>query len=190
MTKKILSVVFVIFFIFGGTIIAELESRAEFRAAAFYPTSKLFREIYGNVGCDYQIQVSTKFLDYCEVWSNLDWFTKKGKSVGFHDPTRVNIFNCSLGLNFIYPFNCFTSLYVGAGPSVGGIWLKNHSHFEKDKESKHSVGGVFKVGMYYQIYDRYFIDLFVDYLYQRVKFHHHHVEIGGFKPGVGIGVLF
>lgn len=168
------------------------ENMVEVRGAAFYHSSKLFREIYGNVGTDYQVQFATRYFCF-ELWSNIDWFSKHGKSVGFEDPTRVNIANCSLGLSYLYSLNCQTKLYLGAGPCFARIWLKNkladHSH---EIVSKTTFGGLFKAGLYYNITDCFFIDIFVDYVYQPVHFHknHKHIDIGGVKPGIGIGINF
>jgi outer membrane protein len=169
------------------------ENTVEIRGAAFYHSSKLFREIYGSAGPDYQVQLALRY-PCLEFWAHVDWFSKHGKSVGFNDSTRVNIVNYALGLSYLYRFNCQTTLYLGAGPCIANIWLKNqltdHSH---ETVSKTTLGGLFKVGFYYNFTDCFFIDLFVDYVYQPAHFHHKHhkhIDIGGVKPGIGLGIIF
>lgn len=168
---------------------ADYDTRLEFRSAAFFPSSKLFRDIYEEVGANYQLQAATKVWECVEFWSNFDWFSKHGRSVGCHDSTRVNIANISLGLNFVYPLDCYYSLYIGCGPNVSTVWLKNKSRCERERLTRTTLGGIFKTGLYITLTDCLFLDLFVDYLYQPTNFHTH-VNIGGFKSGLGIGFIF
>jgi outer membrane protein len=169
---------------------ADAPCKVEFRAAAFFPSSSLFRKIYGKVEADYQLQGSTKVCKYLDVWANLDWLPKSGHSVGYHDHTKINLVNGSVGLNAVYPVNTWCSLYVGAGPSVGGIWLKNKYHHDGTKMvRKCVVGGLFKSGVYFGITSHLFFDVFVDYLYEPVHFHNH-VNVGGVKAGAGFGGKF
>lgn len=188
MNKILLHFVFFFFVCSGCSLFAD-DIRLEVRSAAFFHSSKLFRHIYGTVGADYQIQASTKFSNCLETWSNLDWFSKRGRSVGFKDPTRVRIFNWSLGINYLYDLNCWHTLYVGVGPSLAKVWIKDKSCHEDDKDSKTVLGGVVKCGIYTCITDCAFLDLFVDYLYQPAHLHNH-VDMGGVKTGIGIGVKF
>lgn len=172
-------------------LFSEDESSIEIRSAAFFPSSNLFREIYGNVGASYQIEASTK-LNYClDGWTNFDWFSKHGKSEGFENSTRVNIANISLGIKFPWQFSeCFAA-YVGIGPSLSRIWLNNRSQCKctHRKVSKLAVGGLLKTGINYFITQQMFIDVFVDYLYQPTNFETQ-IDIGGIKMGLGVGVKF
>jgi hypothetical protein len=180
--------VFLIFLFSTGFLVAETETRLEFRTAAFVPASHLFRQIYGRARVDYQLQAAFDIRKYLEIWSNLDWFSKSGRSVGCRYRTTVKIGNFSFGANFIYPFNRF-AFYVGVGPTFGGIWLKNKPPHDHTSTSKAVFGGVAKAGIYCTVVDLVYLDLFADYLYQPVHFERH-INVGGFKPGIGIGVEF
>lgn len=170
-------------------ILANFNSNVEVRSAAFFHSSERFKEIYGNVGASYQLEASTKLYDCFEGWANFDWFSKHGKSDRLNDPTNVSIANISLGMKFPYQFCEKFTAYIGIGPSLSRIWLKNKSHCRHETVSKWAIGGVLKTGIYYFISKRIFIDVFVDYLYQPVHFETH-VDMGGFKTGVGLGVKF
>ena len=78
-------------------ICAEHKSSVALRGAAFVPASERFRDIYGDVGANYQIEACTDLTRCLDGWLNANWFMKHGKSDGLHDPTRVNIANLSLG---------------------------------------------------------------------------------------------
>lgn len=165
------------------------ESSLEIRSSAFFHSAKRFREIYGNVSGSYQLEASTSLCNCLEGWTNFDWYTKHGKSKGLEDPTRVSIANISIGIKF--PSMCCECFmpYVGLGASLSGIWLKNKSHCTHETVSKLAVGGVIKTGICYFFTGHTFIDVFVDYLYQPVHFKKH-VDIGGLKTGIGLGVRF
>lgn len=170
-------------------LFAECQSSVEIRSAAFFHSSKRFREIYGNVGACYEFEISTKLHSCCDAWTNFDWFSKHGKSDGFSDPTRVSIANISLGLKFPYQFSEQFTAYIGIGPSLSRIMLKNKYQSGTENTSKLAVGGVLKTGINYSIYKNVFVDLFFDYLYQPVNFETN-VDIGGIKTGIGVGVKF
>lgn len=164
-----------------------METTVELRAAAFFPSSDRFRDIYGKVIGDIQIEASTQWPGCLESWVNLDFLSKHGKSIGGEDPTKVNIANVSFGINMPYQF-CEYTFYIGIGPSFSRIWLKNQSCSE-EKVSKLAYGGVLKSGVCYFLTECIFLDVFVDYLYQPVHFETK-VDIGGFKIGAGLGVAF
>lgn len=83
----------------------------------------------------------------------------------------------------------FFSCYLGIGPTLGKIWIKNHSRCCHDHALKYAVGGIIKTGVNYCINDCFVFDVFVDYLYEPVNFHKS-VDIGGLKAGAGVGVVF
>jgi hypothetical protein len=160
----------------------------ELRAAAFFPTSGRYKDIYGDVAAAWEIQGGYQFADYWAVFANLDYVSDEGRSVGRHDRTHARILNFSLGPQVLWPF-CGWWLYLGAGPSFGGIWLHNHAHCSKNHVSKGFVGFVVKPGIGVNLGCRWFLDLFSDYLWERVDFDEH-IQLGGWKLGGGIGVKF
>jgi len=173
-----------------SSLMGELGIDAEFRTAAFFPSSHLFREIYGKTGVDYQLEASTKFQDCIDLWTNFSWYTKKGGSVPLHDPTRISIANVSIGLSYIYDFCNGFSIYGGVGPTFANIRIKNHiPDVWHEKVVKCSVGVLVKSGIRYNLSECYYLDAFADYLYQPKKFHIF-ANVGGFKPGLGIGMHF
>lgn len=169
--------------------ICPLESSIALRAAAFFPASKRFREIYGDIGADYQLEASCQLMSCLDLWVNFDWFSKSGKSEGERDSTRISIANASIGVRAIYRF-CGGFIYLGIGDNFSGVWIKNNSNFTSNKHtSKQGMGGVVKSGFGYHFQGCAFSGLFVDYLYQPFHFNRH-VNVGGFKVGGELGISF
>lgn len=190
MNKLMISLFSLILSFFHNPLSALIQNSVEVRAAAFFHSSDGFRDIYGDVSGCYEIEASTNLTAQFDVWANLDWFSKHGKSKGLEDSTRVNITNISAGVKYpILTWNHHIIPYIGIGASLGQINLKNESNGGNEKETKTAFGGVVKTGVYCFFDDCIFLDLFVDYLYQRIHTHTL-VDIGGFKAGIGIGIAY
>lgn len=164
-------------------------SELKLRGAAFIPQSDLFRDIYGTAGGCVELEYAYHIKSYLNLWGNFDWFSKKGRSLGTCDPTKIKIAYFSFGLSCVHEINACNLFSIGIGPSIAGIWLTNKSH-PCEKVSKASGGLVIKTN-----YNNYFsenvtIELFADYVYQPVHFRPRHTQVGGLRLGAGLGYTF
>lgn len=177
------------FCIFSTSVFADFQNSVEVRAGAFFHSSSRFREIYDNVGVSYGAESNMKLSYPFDAWSNFDWYSKNGKSIGFDDSTKIQIANISFGIK--YPFQLAYNItpYLGIGPSISGVWLKNKSDCVTENKARLAFGVVLKTGVYYQFSDYLYINLFADYLYQPVDFQKS-IDIGGLKTGIGLGMQY
>lgn len=191
MFNKFLFKIFCVTFLLNFcSVLAEVQNfNVEIRTAAFFHSSKRFRDVYGNVGCSYQLEASTHLYNCWDGWVNFDWFSKHRKLNKCHASTNVSISNISFGIKYPYQFCERYIAYAGIGPSISRIWLRNKSRCEHEKVSKLAIGCLLKTGIYYFVTCDLFVDLFFDYLYQPIHFHHD-VDIGGIKTGIGVGKQF
>ena len=102
-----------------GMLFGNPESFIEVRGAAFLPSSTLFKDIYGNTGGCIQLEADTSFYGRWGLWSNLDWLSKKGRSIGFSDSTHVSLATLALGVKYSYTLCPRYTLYLGLGPTIG-----------------------------------------------------------------------
>lgn len=167
---------------------------AEIRVAAFFPTSKRFRDNYGWVGANYQFEIAKNFGCYCrdQIWLNIDWYPKHG-SFSSCGSSHINILNGNIGYKrFWNCCSCF-DFYAGIGPLFGWVWLKNKRKCKpcdwKRKYNEYAVGAIARLGAQYELCGCFFVDFFVDYLYE-VAFFYRNAYIGGFKTGVGLEYSF
>lgn len=142
MSKHVLSSFVAFFSLTVGSLLADCTTAVEVRAAAFHPSSHLFREIYGNFGVSYQLEAITNVWDCIDGWTSFDWYSKHGKTEHTEATTRVNIATFSFGLQYPYYICDNLSVYAGLGASIAGIRLKNKSECCNDKASKGSIGGI------------------------------------------------
>ncbi len=167
----------------------------EVRVAAFFPTSKRFRDNFGSVGVNYQLEIAKNFGCNCseQIWLGVDWYPKQGH-LGSCGSSDLNILNGSVGYKHFWTCECF-QFYGGIGPTFGWVWLENKRkcckgcRTWKKKSDVFALGAVARLGAQYPLIDCLFIDLFVDYLYE-VAFFHRNAYIGGFKTGLGLGYSF
>jgi len=167
----------------------ELKNTLQLRVDAFFPSSHRFREIYGTVAPSYEVEASRKLNSFIDGWINFDWFFKHGEAGSCHSSTKITIANGSFGIKFPYEISKHVKVYLGLGPTFGGVWLQNKSHCSHENISKFTFGGIAKSGFIFSLNKHVFFDLFADYFYQPVHFEKH-VNVGGFRTGVGLGYKY
>ena len=176
-------------FLWGQSVFGSMDLiHTDVRVAAFYPQGSLFREVYGNWQVDYQLEIGKIFLENYEAWGNFSWVPTSGHS-SLGNYTSYNDFNISLGAKYIFRFTDRWKLYLGLGINGALVYVHNHDNYVKKYVHKNGVGGVAKLGFYFEPVDHFFIDVFADYLYQRIHFAHWQ-QVGGLKMGCGAGFCF
>jgi hypothetical protein len=163
----------------------------EVRGNLFFHTSQKFRQVYGSSASDLQVEFTTPInSNSIDVWGNFSWSPKAGACGCCDSFTRIKIYNTSIGMNYTIP-GVFeeADAYVGLGVSISGVVLKNRSFCVTERVSKCAPGIIFKTGFIRYLTSNYYLNVFCDYLYQPV-FYRHTVDVGGLKPGIGIGYDF
>jgi hypothetical protein len=141
----------------------------EFKAAAFIPTHKLVRSLYGNVSALGGPEVTFQFSEDSNWYgfASLDVLRKKGKSIGLCDPTRMRAIPVAVGIKYFVP--CYSAdFYIGAGVQAMHLKTINNSPFVVHKTAKWGGGALVKIGSYIYLPCNFFIDLFFDYSISRI----------------------
>jgi len=99
------------------------------------------------------------------------------------------LINGSFGIKKSFCFFSGFDGYLGFGPSFTRMNLWNRTCIDKQRRSRVISGVIVKSGLTYSLSSPVYLNLFVDYLYQPVNFHHT-VDLGGVKIGLGIGVKY
>jgi hypothetical protein len=159
------------------------------RGSAFIPQSHRFRDIYGKAAGNIELEYVRSVCQHISGWANIDGLVKHGHSIGFCNPTKIGVAQFSFGLDFPWKVGDRSILYAGIGPSFGKVWLTNNSLCCCEKVSKGAVGFVVKSGVNICVSQHTFIEIFADYLFERVCFQNK-VNVGGLKPGIAFGIKF
>ncbi len=162
--------------------LSEARLSIEVRSTAFFPLSSKFQRVYGDILPSTQLELNkTFFCKCCKIWFNVDEFywSRQRKGCG---RTDINILTFSIGPKYVHSFcDCF-ELYAGIGLGVACGRIHNH-HASKEYDT--SAGLIVKLGVDYFLNESFFLDIFCDYNYQ--PSFRNHIDIGGFKTGIGIG---
>lgn len=148
----------------------------------FYPQDKVLRNIFdrcGNKG-GYWIEGAVRY----NLWKKLDieasgsYFSKKGKALCGTECTKVKIPTFGLGLKYFFNFGDLSSnsdfldklsVFLGAGLRVFFYREKNGSCYVKRCYKKTTVGGMVNFGFEFDVHKDFFIDLFFDYNFKKLK---------------------
>lgn len=167
-----------------------MRSELKVRGSAFIPTDCLFRDIYGSAAGNFDIEFATRAYKWLQAWANFSYFSKDGESLCFCDCTSINVPAFSLGLKGRYEFKDWVACYAGLGLNIARIRIKDHSSFSGTSCcSETAVGCVVKSGCDFYFTERGFVDLFLDYAYQKAEFQKE-VNASGVRIGAGLGVRF
>ena len=141
----------------------------EFKAAAFIPTNDCVKDIYGHVGALYGPEITIQLCDESNWYgfASADFLSKNGHSIGLCTPTKMSIIPLGFGLKYFVPF-CYGDFYVGLGFQPLHLKTINCSPNVPQTISKWGVGGIAKLGTYFNLPHNLFIDFFVDYSFVNV----------------------
>lgn len=182
-------IAFLIFISFG-TLYA-YDTTVEARVGYFYPSSHLLRKIYRQGGVEGEFELSKNINCNWQVWGNVNYFSRTGRSRGEGNKTRITIVPISVGLKYVFIPSSRIRPYVGIGPTYSFVNIRNHTHYTKRHSHKDGFGFVVKSGLNYDLTCKFLLDLYVDYYYQQVHFHRGgHRQTGGLRTGLGLGYRF
>jgi len=174
----------------------------EFKGAYFLPTGSRFRKIYGGSAL-YGPELTVQLFEECNWYGflSVDYYHKKGHSIGLHTPTKISLLPIGVGLKYFVP-SCYecADFYVGLGFQPIRAHIRNCSPFVVPRETKWVFGGIAKVGTYIYLPRNFFLDLFIDYSFASISSHRTMVPTGPIIPlrasisgaifGAGIGYRF
>lgn len=142
----------------------------EFKGAAYLPTNDCVKNIYGKVGGLYGPEVTFQLCENKNWYgfASVDFSSKKGRSIGLCDCTKMHLLPLGLGLKYFAPF-CCGDFYVGLGFQPVHLKTINCSEFVVQKTSKWGFGGIAKIGAYIDLPRNFFVDLFFDYSFVKVN---------------------
>ncbi len=184
--SKLLKQVMLVLVFMSTSLIAH-DILLEFKGAYFLSTGSHFKKIYNHGGalCGPEVTFSlSDEEDWCEDWygfASIDFLTKKGHSIGLCTPTKVYMVPLAFGAKYLVPFRC-GDFYVGLGLQAVYLKTKNFSPFVIPCTSEWGVGGIAKIGSYFDLPHDLFIDLFIDYSFVKVGQKNNYSNIIDFVP--------
>lgn len=176
----------------------------EFKAAYFLPTDCVFKQIYNNGSALYGPEVTFQFCNNKNWYgfASVDYFQKKGNSIGLCDCTKVSLLPLGLGLKYFVPAFCDrANFYLGLGFQPTHVRTENCVNGISTEQSRWGFGGIAKAGTYWYLPHNFVVDLFVDYSFAKVgcknncklsteKMISRKADVSGAVFGIGLGYRF
>lgn len=174
--------------------------------AYFRPTDDKVRKIYSDAWANYQFELSrTLFNSNWAAWGSVDWSGANGEALYIgsqpvsKDKTNLWILPLSFGLQYYLPVDRLNGrFYLGGGASVAFVRITDdHDHVKKNLSKNGAWGGILKSGFQYFFCNSLFLDVFMNYSFQKVRFSNEHTNVqtsdahlDGLKIGAGLGLCF
>lgn len=174
----------------------------EFKAAYFLPTSSVFKQIYRHGGVLYGPELTVQLCDNKNWYgfASVDYFQKKGHSLGLSDATKVSLLPLGIGLKYFAPIVCdCADFYLGLGFQPVHVHTKNCSGSVVTKQSRWGFGGIAKAGAYWHLPHNFVLDFFIDYSFVKVGCKKscqssttisRKADVSGAIFGIGLGYCF
>ena len=167
----------------------------EAKGAYFYSTSPTFRNIYGGSGLS-GIDVTYSGWKQIYPWVGLNLLYASGHSIGLLEPTQLYAIPMELGLKCLF-FRGPLIPYLGGG--LLGAWahIHNATCFANSHQEGWGIGGIGKFGSYIFLYDRLFLDIFLNYYWLKIQVNRggrcvliRSGDLSGLVIGSGLGYCF
>lgn len=166
-----------------------------FKPSYFYPQDKTFRHLYkGGYLSLAEIGFMLPKRLFLSVESGYFHKTKRLSSFDLDFESSVTLVPTSLYLGYIFAQGCFWDLYAKAGPNA--VYAHTHISIPGIPSNKRewTFGGSFGLGSKFYICRGLFVEMFLNYLYDRKEIHDHgghfSVFIGGLQTGGALGYRF
>lgn len=188
-----------IFFLFISVVVFSEKTRplgfVSFKPSYFYPQDKNFRRLYNG---GYLTLAELGFVlnkrGFLSMEAGCFHKNERISGIDLHLDSSVMVVPLSLYLGYIVAKGSFWDLYAKAGPNL--VYGKTDISIPglPNVEHKWTFGGSFGCGSKFYFPDGVFIEVFLNYLYDKKKIHdsgdHFSVYVGGLQAGGGLGYRF
>jgi hypothetical protein len=140
----------------------------EGKGNAFITTNDTFNAIYGRATGGGGFEVTGGHWKNIYGFMSVDAFHNSGNTQCFCTPTKVTFVEIGFGLKYFVPFRV-GDFYIGLGALPVWLQTKDCSPYVIQKQSNWGVGGIAKLGVYFDLPRSFVIDLFANYSFAKVK---------------------
>lgn len=168
--------------------------------AAFFPLNSRVSNIYGWALPQFTLEGNVLFCKSWAIWLDGSYIFGNGHAVGGgSNKTHLSLVPITLGVKYFFPVCASTDFYVGLGASYSFLNTRDHSDYVHEKTSSNHVGGIVKTGFIYYYCDGFFLEGFLNYMYQQFYFpkttddpfvYRNDVDLSSLQLGIGIGWTF
>ena len=168
-------------------IFASNEIRVQGKVGFFFPSNEELQNVYGG-GLIYGPEVSWRFMQCVDLFADVMYFQKGGKSLGQKRHTRIKMLPASLGLKLVVPLPSL-EVYFGASAKYFSFNIHNSSPYVSRRVTKDGFGWGIKGGVSVLLPKNFFFDIFLEYMRKKFNFHSNKRVISDDSLDVGGGII-
>jgi outer membrane protein W len=174
----------------------------EVKTGYFFFSNSKMRRVYDQGGWDVQLSSSfpvgapSKRLSL-HAYAALEYMNYAGRSLEENQKTTLWEIPVTLGLKSVILLGSQRHYYFTLGPRYFYIHQHNQSLSVDREKSRNGLGFFANTGFNFKLGRHFFIDIFGEYSYAKIRFHTHKcnvytrkIQVGGFTVGGGIGYTF
>ena len=172
----------------------------EFKPGYLFFTDNDMNRFFNNGGFSFRGEVGRRFYGPFIVWVDGGYFWSNGHAIGGVEKVDCHLASITLGLKAIYYFHESAAVYIGAGPRLFLMMIRNYSPFVRGDDNAIGIGGGFNGGFWFSPIPHYpniFFDLFADYSLKTMKVDPDEissddtdVNVSSLTAGLGLGIRF
>lgn len=174
------------------------------RFSYFWPEATDLQKIYHNGGIDYALtgtvpvyQGDCFSLRGLNVWWQVDYFQREGKSTGLGYKTRIQVEPLTAGLKWIYP-KSWCRPFFGVGFKYYFVQIHNKAPYIKKNMNDNGLGFATEIGSQFFLTKHLFLDVFVAYSFKQFgaqstglsNVRSTWLDLSGINAGGSLGVKF
>lgn len=154
-------------------------------------SDSLFKNIYGNSGTSYNVDLGVKIGNSLETFLHTDYFKKDGELTYTKEKTTLTIIPIELGLRCLIGLNkqCKPKLFPYLGAGVGYYLCKEENPI--GNFDKNGIGFFVEGGLRFYLAGSFFIDAKLKDVFLKVKNDlGNNMNTGGFSYMGALGITF
>jgi len=169
----------------------------EFKGGYFFFSNSQLRDIYNKGGYDFQLSGTYPLYKWLDLYASIEYLRRHGYSQNGNQATAIWQIPLSLGLRAIATLHERVEYYFTLGPRYFFVHTHQDSCYVDSSLSANGLGGFANTGFNFLLCHGFFLDLFGEYSYKKMRFHPSRpnvsardIQIGGYTFGLGAGYKF
>lgn len=171
-----------------------------FKPGYLYFTNSEMRRFFNDGGFSFRLESGCRVYKPLIVWLDMGYFQKEGAAIGGGQRLDIKLGSITIGLKAIHYFADWAAIYLGAGPRLMLMHLKNDAPFIRADDRGIGFGLGSNCGFWLfpiPAWKNFYIDAFADYSYKELSIDEdeftsvdNDVDVSSLTAGIGIGIRF
>ena len=143
----------------------------EYKGAAFIPVNKCLRSIFGKAAFISGPELTFQLHETNKKWygfASIDYMSKHGRSAGLCEPTKMHVVPLGFGAKYCGG-RSWGTIYGGLGLQAIHLKTINCSTYVAPITSRWGYGAIAKFGGFIDLRRNFFVDLFADFSFGRIR---------------------